>query len=58
LGLRREIPEYHGAANYLIVAKENGVTALRSIGLAEVGFKCGSAIVTVSGNSSSTEFVE
>jgi hypothetical protein len=58
LNLRLEVTENNGDTTGLIITQENGITALRSISLAKVGFKCGGAIVTLGRKSNFAEFVE
>jgi hypothetical protein len=58
LGLRLEITQDDGASNGFIITQENGITALRSIGLAEMCFKCGGAIVGLGRKPGSAEFVK
>jgi hypothetical protein len=58
LSLRLEVSENNGAMAGFIITQENSVTALRSIGLAKVGFKCSGAIVTLGRKPNSAEFIE
>ena len=58
LSLRLKVAKNHGATSGLIITQENSVTALRSIGLTEVSFERGGAIVTLGRKSDSAEFVE
>jgi hypothetical protein len=58
LSLGLEVTNNGRAASYFIIAQENGITALRSISLAKVGFKRSGTIVTLGRKSNSAEFIE
>ena len=58
LSLRLEVTENDGTTNCFVITKENGITALRSIGLAKVSFERSNPIITLRRKSDSTEFVE
>jgi hypothetical protein len=58
LRLRLEVAKNDRATSCLVIAQENGITALRSISLAKVSLESGGAIVTLGRNSDSTEFIE
>jgi hypothetical protein len=58
LSLRLEVSEDNGAMAGFIITQKNGVTALRAIGLAKVGFKRSGAIITLGRKANSAEFIE